>query len=399
MRTAAVEVHYGWLVAGATSLYMLTSCIYRLAFSTSYPKPAKFVAVEIRDTRALKIFLGISFIIIIAYFTNVGYSAFFAGIQNILSGNERDVTTLRLESYTGAQYLYPGYVNQFKNAIAPSLVIVLISSNFATRRRNAILYSGILGFAAVAGLVATGQRGPLLLAVLVVLCYTSLRAQGEQKRRNAKRSIWILVSALLLMMLGTLILGRRAESQHSGVFENGSALLGEIGDRVLFGNQQSGIAGYRYTELLPTAYGDEWIQDLLGILPGNRGSTLSNMIFQTLYGDTRGTSPPSLWGSIDYNFGIAGLVIAPIVLAIALQTISSVVLYRQSYNSLELVGMAGMFVTVGTWTNGGPAYLLNVGLVAYFALWKWGRQRSVRDHLEIAHSASPPRKPNVPRSG
>jgi len=340
--TSPVELRYGWIMSGATTLYMLSSCLYSFALSLSSRIPVSFNIVEVRSGPGLKTTLAVSFTIVVAYFVSVGYSAFFLGLSGIFSGAEPDVTTLRLESYSGTRYLYPGYVNQFKNVVIPALLTLLISSAFSTRGRSANLYAVVLALTAAACLLATGQRDALVLFIVVVLCYMYLRARGTADRHYFTRSLYILLGAIPLLMLGTLVLGRQANSSAAGTLGQSGALLAEIGERFLFGNQFSGIAGYRYTESLPVSNGNDWLQGLLGFLPGNRGSTLSSEIFRSLYGGTRGTSPPSLWGSIDYNFGFVGVVVAPILLAIALQIVASTVLHRTSYSALELIGMAGM---------------------------------------------------------
>ena len=50
------------------------------------------------------------------------------GLRAQLSGqSDADITTLRLNSYSGSQYFAPGYVNQFKNVLLPALVVIVIT--------------------------------------------------------------------------------------------------------------------------------------------------------------------------------------------------------------------------------------------------------------------------------
>ena len=80
-----------------------------------------------------------------------------------------------------------------------------------------------------------------------------------------------------------------------------------------------------YTYKQPTQDGADWKSSLLGILPGAGDAKvgLAHQVFAMVYGTPRGTAPPSIWGSVYYNFGWPGLILTPILLAICYQVITS----------------------------------------------------------------------------
>ncbi|MEV8508787.1 O-antigen polymerase [Actinoplanes sp. NPDC051475] len=354
--TSPVDSEYSTIVALACSAYTATSLLTYLAETRGKRTEPRYDVHVLAPTGSIKIGLAVSVLVVAAYFQAVGYSAFFVGLQGQLDGQKADVASLRLDSYAGGRYLFPGYVNQFKNAILPGLSLVF--TTWATSRRGLLvrlLSWALLALSAV-GLMWTGQRGAFVSFVLTATLYAVLY--------NRKRlSRWMLIIPLIgfpLLLLATTVLAR------------GDSATEGITARVLNDNQLSGLAAFRYTEPQPTQWGAEWGQALMGVLPGNRGSTLSGEVFATLYGSTRGTSPPSLWGSVHYNFGLFGVLTLAVVLGVVVQLWTCRSLRGERYNTLQLAGFAGATVSFGTWIADGPTTLLNVGLVAYALLWWWG---------------------------
>ncbi|MFG3298917.1 O-antigen polymerase [Micromonospora chersina] len=364
------ETFYGHLVLGAVATYLLVSMVTFMCLRTSrrtVPRRvgdhAPYTFRLVRPTPGVVLVIMVSMVATGLYFAAVGYSAFVVGLRGLLTGQAEDVTTLRLQSYAGEDYFFPGYANQFRNILLPSLAVVLAVWYFnrpgLLGRVCALLPLGL----AVLALIGTGQRGAFFLFLLTLVVYSFL-AVGRVMSR------WVLLVPLIgapVVLVATQVLGRSEDGGHPL-----RASASELYRRFLEDNQLSGLAAFNYTSPLPVRYGGEWLRSLLGVLPGDRGSTLANEVFATLYGSPVGTSPPSLWGSIHYNFGTLGVLAGAAGLAMVLQTITFNGLRRRSYNSLELMGYAGMTVVLGTWAVGGPETLLNSGLVAYLALWYWG---------------------------
>ena len=336
----------------------------------SFVKHRVFVAY--RPGRWIIALTLLSAIVTIAYFQAVGYNVLTLGLQDLLAGDasNTDFTTLRLNSYAGSRYLFPGYVNQFKNTILPSLTIVIIYYLFNAKRPHRKLYSVPLILLSFFGILGTGQRGAFILFCLVAITFSYY----AHRDRFVRRVVIISVVATPFLMLMTLILGRSSQqlAQTGGVLDSTSVLATEISKRFFSDNQSSGIAGFRYTYGLPTQYGAEWFRGILGILPDNPGSNLAGEIFKSLYGSTRGTAPPSMWGSVYYNFGVGGLILVPILLAAIYQFVTIRAVAHSEMNSLEAIGMSGVFVIFGNWIAGGPEYLLNSGGVTFAILWWLG---------------------------
>ncbi|MDM4718313.1 O-antigen polymerase [Micromonospora sp. WMMA1363] len=367
---SSTESFYGQLVVGAVATYLVVSLLTFLCLRTGRRSAPRRVGDRtpytvrlIRPTPTVVSVAVVSILATVTYFVAVGHSAFVVGLNGLINGQPEDVRTLRLESYAGENYVYPGYANQFRNILLPSLAVVLALWFFSRPGPLGRLFALLPLGLAVLGLVGTGQRGAFFLFLLTLVVYSFLAAGRAMSR-------WVLLVPLLgtpVVVLATQVLGRSAGA------ENALAATGsELYRRFLEDNQLTGVAAFNYTSQLPVRNGGEWLRSLSGVLPGDRGSTLANEVFATLYGSAAGTAPPSLWGSVHHNFGTVGVFVVAAVLAFILQAMSFHGLRRRSYNSLELIGYAGMTVVLGTWVAGGPDTLLNTGLVAYFALWYWG---------------------------
>jgi hypothetical protein len=116
----------------------------------------------------------------------------------------------------------------------------------------------------------------------------------------------------------------------------------------------------------------EWLRGIVGLVPGVPGSDLSNQIYAQMFGTTRGTAPLSLWGSAYYNFGVVGTLLLACIIAALLHALTLRAARLEHANSLELMGMAGVFTVLGSWVVDGPTYLFNVGLVVFIFMWIWG---------------------------
>ncbi|MFC4144995.1 oligosaccharide repeat unit polymerase [Micromonospora mangrovi] len=392
-----VDVTYLRIVVAATMIYMVASCVTYLSLRARPDEPssdrARRRSYQVRavpPNRRVLLATGLSLAAILVYFSAVGYSAFIEGLRGQLSGNPADVATLRLDSYAGDTYLFPGYANQFKNVIYPALVAVILTWAFTRPGFLARVGGGVLAAFAVFGLLGNGQRGAFFLFLVTLAVYVLL----VNRRRMSRWAVLLPAMGVPFALLATYALGRSSGLGESPV----KATSEELYKRFLNDNQLSGIAAYRYTESLPVQYGAEWMHALLGILPGDRGSTLANEVFATMYGSMLGTAPPSLWGSVHYNFGTVGVLFFAAALGAGLQLLTFQTLRRPVYNTLELIGYAGVTATLGTWAVAGPDALLNLGIVAYLAIWWWGARwnRSRQPVVELRPAPARRRDPSAP---
>ncbi|WP_237724822.1 O-antigen polymerase [Deinococcus alpinitundrae] len=371
-----IDRDYSSILSYTLVIFMVSSF---LTFTILYGFRGKINQTKIIDTRLPKFIYYlwmISVIITFLYYFTIGYNVFTLGISSILSGTQEDIATLRLDSYSGSRYLFPGYVNQFKNIFLPATTVLIIGQMLLNRTRNRKIFIPIMITILLIGILGTGQRGAFISFALTTIVYLIYR----NRQNLIKISARALVLALPILLISTLILNRKGTQSNiednplSALF----ALLGEFSDRVFYDNQFSAVAGFRYVSSLTVRNGSEWLLGLTGLLPGSGGSDLSNQIFATIYGTTRGTAPVGLWGSTYYNFGIAGTVILPITLGISYQLIYFLLMKKGYINSIQCFAAAGIFVTFGLWVAEGPSILFNTGLVAYIFLYIVGARLNDR---------------------
>lgn len=320
-------------------------------------------------------------VIVAAYYSAVGYSALFEGLKASVSGDDTaDIAGLRLESYSGTRYLFPGYVNQFKNAIFPACVVLLIGVVFKRADSKLILAPPLI-LAAGLALMGTGQRQALILFVITVLILTVARSG---KLFNLYGTITATIG-LAALTIGTFALGRgNAEVQIASTFtEKIGILLSQIASRVFDSGAEGMLIGFEYIyREKPIAYGTEWAQSVIGILPGDSGSTLASEIFEQLWGSTRGNSPPGIWASVYHNFGHLGVALIPIVLGVTYAAIGRwIATTLPRCSALGAIGLAGVIVSLGFWSSGSPVAILNAGVFAYLLLvWidlKYGKDTEI----------------------
>lgn len=301
------------------------------------------------------------------YYQAIGYNIFVDQILAFVQGQGRigDIATLRLATYSGDRYLAPGYVNQFKNILLPILVGYLFARSVLLRRRKDWLASLVLTPVAVVFLLGTGQRGPFVIASLMLIVFFNVVFPAYLVRRL---NVVFAAGLFALFALSTVVLGRTVESLSS--LSDLSTLFGEIVHRIFSSNQASSVVGFRYVYYdLPIQYGAEWLRELSGILPiKGGGSTLANEIYAILYGTDRGTGPISIWGSIWHNFGGAGIAVVPVVLGVLYQSLY-VRLMRGPKTLFRIAIYACLSVLLGFWTIGGPGHLANTGFVTILLLY------------------------------
>lgn len=382
----ADEVH-GYVLAYTLTCFMLVSGVVHL----SRPKPRTSLAYEVvafRPSIAYWILFVLSVTVVVIYYFAVGYSALLRGLANTVSGGSEDVAGLRVDSYSGSRYFFPGYVNQFKNVLLPALTVVLVTY-WARSGRQRWLSAGLLSVIVLFGLLGTGQRGAFVTFAMTLLAFVYLM----EKRAFPRRGAIIVLLVVPVVMLSTVALGRsnNSYSANAGAVARSATVLSELQGRILQDNQQSSVVGFRYVyESEEVQGGREWGRSLAGVLPGDRGSDLPSRIFTQMFGSTRGTAPPSIWGSIYHNFGLGGVAIAPVVLALIIGKITRKAAIPRQRNTLEVVGIAGVLTTVGLWVVDTPVFLLNTGLVVYMVLWAWGVRASRVNTSETAVGSGGP---------
>lgn len=314
-----------------------------------------------------RLLMIVAAVISVTYFALVGYNALLVGLVGMLKSEEVDVQTLRLESYAGTRYFAPGYVNQFKNVIFPMTTVLML---WVRRERDqAIGLSWVLIPVAIVFLAGAGQRGALVTAALMALMFLALvRMRGKVRSRIGWAEVRLTIGAVGVFSFISALQGR--SSSHGSVVVS---LATSLWDRLFHSNQYSGVEGFKVVSEMPISNGREWLQAGMGLLPGNRGSSLSSTVFARLYGGSRGTSPVSLWGSLWHNGGWPGVCIGAVLLGVAHGSIYRRMI-RGDRETVRLLSYSIVIVLLATWVAGPFTYLLNAGLPAAILL-----RRALRD--------------------
>lgn len=387
---------YSLVVTIPLVLYVVTSILFFWIRNSKRQRPAtqRLKIVPYRPTFPIWGLLLISATVTITYFVAVGYNTFILGIYGLATGTTEDYTTLRLESYSNARHLLPGYFNQFKNILLPSLATVISIYLFQTARKDRFLVFVPAALLSAVGLLGTGQRGAFILFCLTLLIFSSF---WHKKGFVQRASIGSLFAAPLLLIT-TMILGRTTSGvRHGSTWTSDITLLGsELLVRFFHDNQFSGQMAFRFTSGMPIQNGAEWVSAVLGILPHHPGSPLGRQVFHWLYGTDRGTAPPSIWGSVFHNFGWSGVVVMAVTLGVVYQTASHRCIAKKNMNTVELLGMAGTFAVCGSWIAGGPEYLLNAGCQTFILLWWMGHRAN---NVKPSEPPLPRRSNDFPRQG
>lgn len=373
------DARYAWIIVYTLLAYMIASGVLTHAQPPSLTKSERSPPLVQTPTLGFWLWAALSALIVVLYFQAVGYSAFLEGIRAQFGGPKADVATLRLNSYAGSRYLFPGYVNQFKNALLPSLLVIAVTYWVKTgllkrRRLLLVLWSGLTLF----GLLGTGQRGAFVIFAVAALIFVYLMNNGSLPRGSGAA----IISTVCVLLTSTIALGRSTGDlgTEANLGDRIRVAAPELSDRILTANQGSAVVGFRYIYTYTSIqHGRDWEESLVGLLPDDTGSDIDNRIFAYRYGSPRGSSPPAIWGSIYYNFGWAGIALSPILLAVLLVWVTKRGMSGAKRDSVELMGISGVFAVLGFWVAGAPLFFLNNGIVIYIALWAIGA-RSRRKH-------------------
>lgn len=364
---------HGWIILATFGIFWATTTILILGDSNAIAVKVKKVQktmIWTRPSPLMIVLLVFSIIVCTAYYYAIGYNVLAVGLTDALSGDSSDIASLRLAAYAGEEYFYPGYVNQFKNALLPALLCIIIPYLIINRTAGRNILIPTLALAALILILGTGQRGAFITFMIIITIFVAMM----NGKKATKRIVQITAVAFVVFFFSTLALGRSSSTlqRSSGSLEQAGIILSEVGFRIFGSNQLASVTGFRYIYKQPPVNGHEWWQSITGLLPRVPGSTLSNEIFAQLYGSFRGTAPASIWGATYHNFGLVATLIFAVFLAWVYHRIGLKIRVSPVLSSTQAVGMAGVTTVLGTWVAGSPDYLFNVGLAVYVVLWIWG---------------------------
>lgn len=285
------------------------------------------------------------------YYQLVGYNLMFL----TLSSGVDDFVSMRLNAYSGENYYAPGLFNQFKNTIFPILFIYFFYLN--RNKKWIYIYALVMGLTLLYSITGTGQRTFLMMTVLIL--FTSFMGL---KKGDINKKVFLIVGVSVVFLFGMLSVSLKRNTDASFF----GALQGLI-YRIFDSNQYSAVVGFRYVDRLEIQYGYEWLVALKGLIPGIKGSDLSNRVFNEIFGGFRGTAPLSVWGSAYHNFGFLGTLVLGFLIGFVYTKIY--LRYLKGVSSIiRTCVYSAVFVFLFTWIAGAPSQLLINGLLGCFLI-------------------------------
>lgn len=332
----------GFIAGGMLALFGRRGGFVRL-YSDFWAKPLESDPPAVGRLSVL--LLVTSVLVSLLYYRAIGYNLAVLALR----GADVDVTTMRLGAYAGEAYFAPGFVNQLKNTVLPIAMLAVFLSIRAALPRA--VFCIVMAPVAIYCLLGTGQRTFFVFFVLMALIFISVIRRGRFGRRNLiiLGSIFFFVFTLQSVLLGRV--------EEFGI----SSGISEVAHRVFSSNQLAAVVGFRYIHGEGIQYGRDWLQSVIGILPGHSGSDVSNRIFSIMYGGMRGTSPLSVWGSAYYNFGLPGALVLGSLMGVIYGSVYRIFL-RGKFIVFRVACYSAIFLYLSVWVAGSPIQLLNNGL-------------------------------------
>lgn len=362
---------YFYLVNAGFLLFTCVAAILRVAS----PESLSVTTAKARSTPLstnIWLLYGLTVAICLAYYAAIGRITLIEAVAVGQAGGTYDIATSRLENYSGSTYFYPGYVNQFKNAILPILTAAIIHSLWVRRVPGRLLTTIVLVGTSFVIIAGTGQRGALVAALIVVAAALTVSRALTRSQLLCFFSVGVVAFTFL-----TVLLQRRAQELGAATtnLDRVRVHIEALWSRLVLENPQSGIAAFQVTERDGIVWGSQWSSELLDLAPGQGSRSLAHRVFESLYGTDRGTAPESIWGGVYYNFGAWGGAAVVVVLACLYAGVGRR-LFRvdDKYGAapptfLTLLSLSGVAVSLGSWIAGSPATLLNSGLLAYLGVY------------------------------
>jgi len=265
--------------------------------------------------------------------------------------SQADITTARVNSYSGETYFAPGYFNQFKNVLFPVSICILLFNNVKNKKIIKFFFIPL----AFLGLAGTGQRAFLMYTFLgIVISFFYI---GKLKFKSL-----IIPSALMLLSfgVGSFYLGRTQDLSFFATIDN---LL----TRIFYNEQNESLITFRYLYEIPISYGYDWYRGIIGILPGVKGSEIQHIVFGLIHGNPRGTAALSFIGSIYHNFGFFGVVIVSLFFGFLVNKLTFNFLKRKKEIGI-VVFFSFITFYISIYSSGDIVFLFNKGVILLMLL-------------------------------
>ncbi|WP_417857439.1 O-antigen polymerase [Xanthomarina gelatinilytica] len=346
------DVYYFFLIITFLFCYTIATVLFNIKFPISKAfkvyKSKPFIYDSNSTIRLFWFLLIISSILTVFYFYLVGSNIF---IMIMNDSSQADITTARVNSYSGETYFAPGYFNQFKNVLFPVSICILLFNNVKNKKIIKFFFIPL----AFLGLAGTGQRAFLMYTFLgIVISFFYI---GKLKFKSL-----IIPSALMILSfgVGSFYLGRTQDLSFFATFDN---LL----TRIFYNEQSESLITFRYLYEIPISYGYDWYRGIIGILPGVKGSEIQHIVFGLIHGNPRGTAALSFIGSIYHNFGFVGVVIVSFIFGFLVNKLTFNFLKRKKEIGI-VVFFSFITFYISIYSSGDVVFLFNKGVVLLMLL-------------------------------
>ena len=348
------ELLYAILFLLALVFFILGACLSLRNLRVSSLSRSFFSkSIERDHVYSLRVFYFVTAVAVFVtyfYYHKVGYNLL---IDLILGREILDFVSARLAMYSGENYYAPGYANQFKNALLPLCVGVLIYS-VSTSGKFRVKYLWLLVLTSVMlwSLLGTGQRGPFLYSIVAIIFSVSLI------RKLPLMRILVIVVGVVLIFGTFSVLNLRTED---------TSLIGAVAQilmRIFKVEQIDGIESFKYVASIESSYLYEWLQGFLGISPWHSGSYLEHETFYRQHGTDRGTSAVSLVAGAYHNGRM--LLVALFYFALGYLYSSIYIRFLSGRKTiLRCFGYGHIFFICSVFVGGAPIFLINKGLIMF----------------------------------
>ena len=269
--------------------------------------------------------------------------------ENLFFGSSDDITDSRLESYSvpGTAIIYA-----FRISLLPAITIALVNKEYGLSKTiKTILIVFMVFFTLI-----TGQRAGFFMVMLTWLITFMIpifiKKNGFQKKGLVKKGIIIMILFLFIFYFLSMINGRISEN-----------FFAEIIQRFFDDNQGSAYYAFQYFFKSDISWGRNYLEEIVNLVtPGDKYLPISRVIFEIMYGSTRGTAPPCLWGSLYYNFSWIGIILFGFLYGVFAQYVGYR-FYSREVDGLRCAIYGYMFINLGLLVSGGPLHLFNNGFV------------------------------------
>lgn len=295
-----VELGTICLMAGAITTVFLGVILNRLPEIKAEPQPLQPWFVF-----ATTAFLALSNLA----FSYLVYTRLFGGSLAPLS-DEGGLLVIRKQISTGERgYFFPGLVKQIRDMLGPALAFYLIA--YSAPKKNRIALFTVL-VTTVLAVFFGGHRMPVIVLAWVVTLGTMHRARlarGGAGIGPLRIAAYIAVSLVALTLVNGLL--GRGSLEGTGVQVLGSSTY-ELFDRIVLTVPRTNIAAFDFVYDRQVPFGQLWLSDLMGLIPGTDRS-ISNEIHAYIGGSDSGNIALGFPVMTFVNTGMAGVMLAPVV--------------------------------------------------------------------------------------